>query len=278
METKTEIHRTDKSKGEIKMSFYQLGFYSKILEKDTDVLVAAPEKLDTDCKVVYLLHGGGGGGKTDNKSWLNQKEELQKWAEEYQIVFIMPSAPDSFFANTCTGIRYQDYMLEEVTVKMPEILRISKSRLQTAVAGMSMGGTSAFRLGMAAPERFGAIGCLSSGNLWMSPISNTVHAYAVKNVFGVERIEDIEGTEYDFFVDALRNIRENRPLPKIFHVCGKQDHALVHAQTTAAWFQNHAKEYDYTYYEPEQGGHGGAFWGQWFPKFFRFFSDLQNNA
>ena len=61
METKTEIHRTDKSKGEIKMSFYQLGFYSKILEKDTDVLVAAPEKLDTDCKVVYLLHGGGGG-------------------------------------------------------------------------------------------------------------------------------------------------------------------------------------------------------------------------
>ena len=47
------------------MSFYQLDFYSDILQRDVDVLVAAPAKQEDDCQVVYLLHGGGG---SDNKS------------------------------------------------------------------------------------------------------------------------------------------------------------------------------------------------------------------
>lgn len=79
----------------------------------------------------------------------------------------MPSAPDSFFANTCAGVRYQDYVIDELTARLPELLRITRRREWTAVAGMSMGGTSAFRLGMAAPERFGVIGCLCFENLWM---------------------------------------------------------------------------------------------------------------
>lgn len=265
-----------RGKGGLKMAFYKMDFYSKILQKDTDVLVSAPDKTNRESNVVYLLHGGGGGGGTDNKSWLNQKDRLQKWAEEYQTFFIMPSAPDSFFANTCKGIRYQDYMLDELIVQIPELFRVSKDRLRTAVAGMSMGGTSAFRLGMAAPKRFGAIGCLSSGNLWMNSLSNQVHAYAVKNIFGVERIEDIEGTKYDFFVDALRNIRENLPLPHIFHACGQQDHALEHAHSTAEWFKSNAPEYDYNYYEPNLGKHDDAFWCKWMPKFLSFFIGLTN--
>lgn len=149
----------------------------------------------------------------------------------------MPSAPDSFFANTCAGVRYQDYVIDELTARLPELLRITRRREWTAVAGMSMGGTSAFRLGMAAPERFGVIGCLCFENLWMNDMSNRVHAYAVKHVFGVVKIQDIEGMQYDFYVDALRNVREHRPLPRIFHACGQQDHALAHARATAEWFR-----------------------------------------
>jgi len=256
------------------MAFFQLDFYSEILQRDADVLLAAPDRVDEDCRVVYLLHGGGGGGGSDNRSWLPQKQRLQDWAQEYRTVFVMPSAPDSFFANTCTGVRYQDYVTDELCVRIPELLRVSKDRLKTAAAGMSMGGTSAFRLGMAAPERFGAIGCLCSGNLWLTPLSNRVHAYAVKNVFGVERIEDIEGTEYDFFTHALRNVRERRPLPRIFHACGRQDHALEHAHTTAEWMKKNAPEYDYHYFEPEVGKHDDAFWSLWMPKFLTYFAGL----
>ncbi len=46
------------------MSFYQLDFYSDILQREADVLIAAPAKQEDDCRVVYLLHGGG----SDNKS------------------------------------------------------------------------------------------------------------------------------------------------------------------------------------------------------------------
>lgn len=267
--------RTVKKEKEYGMAFYQLDFYSKILARKTDVLLATPDTTEDNSRVVYLLHGGGGGGGTDNKSWLAQKQRLCQWAEKYKTVFVMPSAPDSFFANTCRGVRYQDYMLEELVVQMPELLRISKERMCTAVAGMSMGGTSAFRLGMAAPERFGVIGCLCSGNLWMSPLSNKVHAYAVKKVFGVEKIQDIAGSQYDFFVDTLRNVQENRPLPYVFHACGKQDHALEHAHATAEWFRQHAPEYSYTYFEPEDGKHDDEFFSKWMLRFLDFFTSCK---
>lgn len=256
------------------MAFYQLIFPSQVLKRQADVRIAAPDDQEAARKTVYLLHGGGGGGGVDNTAWLGQKERLQEWAETYQTVFLMPSAPDSFFANTCTGVRYQDYVLEELCEILPKRLRIPCGRERTAVAGMSMGGTAAFRLGMAAPERFGAIACLCAGNLWMSPLSNTVHAYAVQSVFGVARIEDIEGTPYDFFVDALRNVHQGRPLPKIFHACGRQDHALVHAHATAEWMKQHAPEYDYTYLEPETGRHDDAFWSAWMPKFLEAFAAM----
>ena len=258
--------------------FYKLIPYSPILRRDADVLIAAPDTIAADCRVVYLLHGGGGGGGTDNTSWLSKKQRLQDWARDYNVVFVMPSAPDSFFTNTCGGVRYQDYMLQEVTVQLPELLRISKDRLCTAVASMSMGGTSAFRLGMAAPERFGAICCLSSGNLWLSSLSNRVHAYAVKNVFGVERIEDIQGTQYDFFVDALRNIQKGLPLPHVFHACGKQDHALEHAYPTAQWMKENVPAYDYHYFEPERGQHDDVFFAEWMPKFLTFFTGLSRES
>lgn len=111
-----------------------------------------------------------------------------------------------------------------------------------------------------------------SGNLWMDPLSNRVHSYAVKHVFGVNRIEEIQGTQYDCFVDALRNVHENKPLSRIFHACGKQDHALNHAHLTAKWFQENAPEYDYMYQEPFEGGHDDNFWAKWMPMFLRFFT------
>jgi len=252
------------------MAFFSLDFDSTILGRRETILVAAPEHPDNSA-VLYLLHGGGGGGGVDNRSWLPQKDRLSRWAETYGVTILMPSAPDSFFANTCGGVRYQDFMLEEFCREMPERLGLSRAREETAVAGMSMGGTSAFRLGLAAPERFGWIGCLSSGNLWTSDLSNRVHAYAVKNVFGVERIQDIEGTEYDFFADALRDVREGRPLPVIFHACGGEDHALEHARPTAKWFAEHGTAFDYHYFEPEKGGHTDDFFRVWMERFLQFF-------
>ena len=251
------------------MAFFTFTFDSQILNKEADVLIAAPEK-DFGTKCVYLLHGGGGGGGTDNKSWLGQKERLQEWAEKYRVTLIMPSAPDSFFANTAQGVRYEDYVTQELVPMLPMRFRLPQGRENTAVAGMSMGGYSALRLGLAAPEEFCKICCISAGNLWVSPLSNRVHAYALHPVFGVERIEDTKGTEHDLFVRAKRDIEQKKPLPEIFHACGKQDHALEHAHPTAEWFQSNAPEFTYHYFEPDIGRHDDAFWSEWLPKFLDF--------
>lgn len=257
------------------MGFYQLDFYSETLKQNTDVLIACPEEAERCRYAVYLLHGGGGGQGADNKSWLNQKERLEQWAETYGVVLIMPSSKDGFFANTHSGIPYETYVTQELRQKLPVILNLPSDREHTAVAGMSMGGYASFRLGLAAPEAFGAICCISAGNLWVSPLSNRIHKVSLKPVFGVERIEDIRGTEHDFFTTALRNVKEHRPLPYIFHACGKQDHALEHARPTAAWFRENAPEYRYDYHEEEVGSHNDNFFSQWLPEFLKVFTQAQ---
>ena len=44
------------------MQFFRIDFYSDVLKRDENVLVAAPAAPSVDSRVVYLLHGGGGGG------------------------------------------------------------------------------------------------------------------------------------------------------------------------------------------------------------------------
>jgi len=179
----------------------------------------------------------------------------------------MPGAPDSFFCNSCEGVRYRDFVTEELIPRMQQLLPISRDRSRTAAAGMSMGGTSAFYLGLAAPEKIGVIACFCSGNLWVSPLSNRVHRYALEHVFGVEKIEDIKGGQYDIFENALQLAGSGRPLPRIFHACGAGDHGLEHARRTAEWFRENAPEFDYTYHQPEEGAHTFSFMVEWMERF-----------
>ena len=253
------------------MSWYTLSFFSDILHRDTECFIAAPEQVGSDCRTVYLLHGGGGGAGIDHRDFLPVRGKIQEWAEHYRTVFVMPCAPDSFFCNSCEGVRYRDFVIEELIGRIQGLLPVSKDREMTAAAGMSMGGTSAFYLGLGAPEKIGWIGCFCSGNLWVSPLSNRVHRYALQHVFGVERIEDIKGTRFDIFTLAEGLVKEGRPLPHIFHACGQEDHGLVHAHETSLWFKEHGTMFDYTYNEPETGGHNFEFMCCWMEQFLQKF-------
>lgn len=238
------------------------------LNRKTRVLFASPSKMDAEqTKVVFMLHGGGGGKGIDNTCWLTDYTPLQEYANRYGIFIVLPNAPDSMYANSVEGEHYEDLVARELPAFVRNHFRVSTEREKTAVVGMSMGGYGAMRIGLCEPETFGTICCLSAGNLWVSDLSNTVHAYAVKHVFGVPRIEETKGTEHDLFYLAEKDIREGKPLPKIYHACGTQDHALGHAKPTAAWFREHAPEFEYEYHEVEGGKHDKDFWNQWMPYF-----------
>ena len=251
------------------MAWYTVSFFSEILHHETEMYVAVPETTGSACRTVYLLHGGGGGGGIDHRRFFPLKGQIESWAETYNTVFAMPGAPDSFFCNTCEGVRYRDFVTEELMGRIHGLLPVSKDRRMTAVAGMSMGGTSAFYIGLAAPEKIGNIACFCSGNLCVNSLSNKVHRYALKHVFGVNRIEDIRNGPYDIFENARALVRAGRPLPYIFHACGAEDHGLEHAHLTAEWFQKNEPEFEYTYYEPETGGHTTAFFVEWMERFLK---------
>ena len=255
------------------MAWYTISFFSAILHRETEIYLAAPDIPVPSCRTVFLLHGGGGGGGSDHRSFYPIKDRIEALAGKYNTVFVMPGAPDSFFCNTCEGVRYRDFVTEELTDRVRQMLPVSKDRGMTAAAGMSMGGTSAFYLGLAAPEKIGNIACFCSGNLCVNSLSNSVHRYALEHVFGVQSIEEIRGGPYDIFENAKALVRDGRPLPRIFHACGAEDHGLEHAHLTAEWFMENAPEFDYTYHEPAAGGHTASFFLEWLERFFEFWQN-----
>lgn len=257
------------------MAVFTFEVESKALKRKSKILIAAPDRKlnDNQTKMVIMLHGGGGGKGIDNTCWLKDGTPIQEYADNYNMLLVMPGAPDSMYANSVKGDNYEDFVAREIPVLIRNYFRVSCEREKTAVIGMSMGGYGAMRIGLCESDTFGTVICLSAGNLWVSDLSNTVHAYAVKNVFGVERIEQTEGTEHDLYYLAERAIKEGKPLPQIYHACGTEDHALGHAHPTALWFKENAPQFDYEYHEIEGGKHNKEFWDEWMPYFLNKFSE-----
>ena len=199
------------------MAVFSILMESSSMGRQISVLFASPEAgMSSSTKVVFLLHGGGGGKGLDNTCWLKDGTPLQDYANQYNSLFVMPSAPDSMYANSVEGENYEDLIARELPAFVRSHFRVSCKREETVAAGMSMGGYGAMRIGLCEPETFGVIICLSAGNLCVSDLSNTVHAWAVEHVFGVDRIEQTAGTEHDLFSLAKRDIEEHRPLPRIY--------------------------------------------------------------
>ena len=250
------------------MAIFSILVQSSSMGRQISVLFASPEKgMSSSTKVVFLLHGGGGGKGLDNTCWLRDEIPVQDYANKYNSLFVMPSAPDSMYANSVEGENYEDLIARELPAFVRSHFHVSCSREDTIAAGMSMGGYGAMRLGLCEPETFGVVICLSAGNLCVSDLSNTVHAWAVEHVFGVDRIEKTAGTVHDLYYLAQRDMDEHKTLPRIYHACGTADHALGHAHPTAEWFEKNGKAFEYEYHEVEGGKHDRQFWDAWMPYF-----------
>lgn len=61
------------------------------------------------------------------------------------------------------GGKFFTYIADELPGKMRAFLPLSERREDTFIAGFSMGGYGAFKIGLARPMQYAAIGCISAG-------------------------------------------------------------------------------------------------------------------
>lgn len=108
--------------------------------------------------VIYLLHGYG--GHYDN--WVS-KTKLNEYASHYQFIIVTPEGNNSWYTDSAgvPAAKYESYIMQELIPDVQRRYRTIETRAGRAIAGLSMGGYGALKLGVKYLEMFAFAGSMS---------------------------------------------------------------------------------------------------------------------
>jgi S-formylglutathione hydrolase FrmB len=135
---------------------------SKLLGKTLPYNVILPRDYNTArttrYPVLYMLHGLTG----HFDDWL-VRTNIADYAAPYRLIVVMPEGNNSWYIDSATvpTDKYESYILQELIPDVQKRYRTIEARYGRAIAGLSMGGYGAFRLGLKYPDRFAFAGSVS---------------------------------------------------------------------------------------------------------------------
>lgn len=245
--------------------YLQISFHSTALEMSTQVAIVMPQELWSlqrergdavkEYPTIYLLHGYLG----DHTSW-QRASAIERYAAEHGVAVVMPGVERSWYSDTQYGYNFLTYLCEELPFFLSTHFKgFSQSRETTFVAGLSMGGYGAMKVGLTRPDRFGAIVSLSSAFDVVGRVKNALpekkgYWYGI---FG--EAKEVENSQNDVYYLAQKVKKEGKPLPKIQLWCGTEDPRLGESQT----MRDHLLSLGYdVYYSESEGDHTWVYWDQ----------------
>jgi S-formylglutathione hydrolase FrmB len=140
---------------------------------DREVTVYLPPSYAADQSrrfpVVYLLHGYGGREDTFTARLANVQESGDRLAAAQgfsSVIVVTPSAyslhKGSMYSNSPTTGDWERFIAEDLVAYMDGHYRTLPARMSRGLAGHSMGGYGALRIGMKRPDVFGALYIMSA--------------------------------------------------------------------------------------------------------------------
>jgi len=108
--------------------------------------------------VLYLLHGFSG-HYTD---WVT-KTNVAEYAAQYRLIVVMPEGNNGWYTDSVSAAtdKYESYILTELIPDVQRRYRTIESRYGRGIAGLSMGGYGALKLGLKSPGTFAFAGSMS---------------------------------------------------------------------------------------------------------------------
>lgn len=214
-------------------------------------------------KTLYLLHGIFG-NYTD---WLTGTR-IQRWAEDQNLVVIMPSGDNKFYVDNEKSQEFYSRFIGEELVKITrDLFPLSFHKEDTFIAGLSMGGYGAIINGLKYYQTFGYIAGLSSALLIDSMVKATdgdnipyMHKRCyLESVFG--DLDQLIGSQkdYRFLVEQL----DVKDIPHMYMACGTDDFLIKENREFRDFLLEH--HVDLTY-EEGSGGHEWDFWDRYIQK------------
>lgn len=255
----------------------EVHFRSQTLVMADSMNVILPDdRTEGDFPVLWLLHGGGG-----NENDFLHNTRIRRYAEKHGLAVVMPHAGYSRYCNMYWGADYFTFLTEELPVLVHNLFpRISQKREDNLIAGFSLGGSGAISLGMRRPDLYGTIGVLSASSIipleHLRPLSAGGPAapggegcMSVNMVnFGVENTGDLEGDpEHDVLLNARNILKEGKPIPRVYHAVGTEDHAYPVGLGLKAFFESFEGNPFHYEFHTAPGGHSDEFRDEWLKNF-----------
>ena len=237
------------------MALFDGSIYSHALDMRTGLSVILPHDLrewtppkDGICPVVYLLHG-----LSDDHTCWRRYTSIERYANQYQCVVVMPEVQRSFYAGMRFGPAYFQYISRELPEQMEAMFGVRHRREKTLVAGLSMGGYGAVKCALTRPELFGC--CASfSGAL---DIARRFEAEDRPEFQAIAARLEPENDLMHLAAEAAALPPDSRPA--IYITCGLSDFLYEDNQA----FLRRLRELDLAHaYEEWPGAHEWGFWDE----------------
>jgi enterochelin esterase-like enzyme len=258
-------------------------FYSSILGADVTYAVLLPEGYNVskdDYPVVYLFHGFG-----DKENAWYANGSIQYYSDQYKgaivpMIFVMPSANNSYYANRYNGrYPYMDMLTKDMVPEIDKLFRTKSNKKYRAAMGYSMGGYGALILPALNPNIFSVGVPLSMSfrtdqQYILEPQS--VFDYQWSPIFGgvgaigQNRITDYfkQYSPFHFFKNQAASNFTNL---KLFIDCGDDEESL---SITNNNLHTVLRDLNISHqYRVRSGGHSFDYWKKSYPEALKYISD-----
>jgi S-formylglutathione hydrolase FrmB len=221
----------------------------------TVVLPAGYHRSSQRYPVLYLLHGHDGG----HRNW-RERTNLLTYTARLPLIIVLPDAGNSWYTNSMArpDEKFEEYVAKEIPAYIDENFRTLTFREARYVAGLSMGGYGALKLGLKYPARFSLSGSFSGAPLAASDASYSTANEAFGPLGSPSRAEN----------DLIALAGSARvPADSYFYFdCGSADRLLAANREFARAMA--ARPLAYEYHEVP-GVHSWEYWNRRLPVFLR---------
>lgn len=260
------------------MIHIQCDFQSVILATRVQVKVCLPNVVNfgeeiTDFKehysfrpfkTLYLLHGAWDSAE----QWVENTSAL-RLAEEAGLALVLPSVGNTFYANTLSGLRYEDFFMQELMGFVQGIFPLSSKREENFICGVSMGGYGSLKTVFKAPRLFSKCAVMSS-------VVNVSYSARIIRTIGVEtdhllgKWKELKGSEYDLLT-MLRELKGRyAELPELLLIDSTEDYLR---ETNLEFHEFLEKEEIPHTYKEYPGMHDWKFWDEHLAECIAFFAE-----
>ena len=245
------------------MSFHQLHF-SKNLHGYVDVNLYLPVGTEYEDEVkpgekfqtLWILHGFAG----NFMEW-PQYSAIEKLAMLNKFAVVSVDGDNSGYNNMPNGDNYYTYVTEELPAFLRKHYLLSDKREDNFIAGLSMGGYGAAKLGFNNPDKYCAIGIFSGGPF--DPVDQYEHMTEEQkkrnDLYNCSAEDNTKGGRNDVWGSFLKLRDSGYPMPLIYDACGEQDFAMVPFNDFKKFVKENGREDD-VIFESWPGVHAWDFW------------------